>query len=315
MTRAADASGGRRAAPAAAPRVSVIIPVKDDPGIHAVVASLGGDGAGAREILVADDGAPGDLSEVAGARRVAVHGANAGAARNAAARLARGDILLFTDADVLLPPGWVETALDAFEDPGVEAVQGNSRAASRGSLARRVDREWERFVGSHSATGSADLCDTRCFGIRRATFERFSFDPEDRFCEDSVLGRRMFEAGVLIRLLPDWYVEHRLRSSASAELARFRRYAAASERHLRRTGRDLFRSPGAPAPRGPGASLLRAFRGRRPLDAAAARALWWTALGLCRLPVLFDVARRLAVLSARIAPGQALKREGARPGP
>ena len=292
-----------------APRVSIIVPVKDDPRIHSVVASLVGDRAASLEVLVADDGPPGGLSDVAGARLVPVHGRNPGAARNAATRLARGSIFLFTDADVLLPPRWVETALEAFEDPLVEAVQGNSRSAGEGSLARNVDREWKRFVRSHAATQRADLCDTRCFGIRRKTFERFCFDPADPFCEDAVLGRRMFEAGVPIRFLPHWFVEHQLRLSAAEELTRFRRYAAASECHLRRTGRDLFRAPDAPPPRGAGASLLRIVRRHRVLEPATGRAIWWTALALARLsrlPGFFYTARRLAVLSARISPEQAL---------
>jgi glycosyltransferase involved in cell wall biosynthesis len=308
-------------APAGAPRVSIIVPVKDDPRIHSVVASLVGDRAASLEVLVADDGPPGGLSGVAGAQLVPVHGRNPGAARNAATRLARGSILLFTDADVLLPPRWVETALEAFEDPLVEAVQGNSRAAGEGSLARNVDREWKRFVLSHAATERADLCDTRCFGIRRKTFERFSFDPEDPFCEDAALGRRLFEAGVPIRFLPHWFVEHHLRRSASEELARFRRYAAASEHHFRRTGRDLFRAPDGPPPRGPGASLLRLVRRHRFLEPATGRALWWTALALARLsPVsgFFDAARRLAVLSARMSPEQVISARkataGIRPG-
>ncbi|MEO8431348.1 MAG: glycosyltransferase [Acidobacteriota bacterium] len=304
MTPPVDAMAASTPRPSAglAPRVSVIVPVKDDPGVHAVVASLRRAPEDAVEILVADDGDPGRLAPVSGARVVPVHGHNPGAARNAAVRVARAPILLFTDADVVVPPRWIEDALAAFADPRVEAVQGDSRAVGSGDLARAVDREWARFLESHAETERADLCDTRCFGIRRATFERFSFDPEDRFCEDAALGRRMYEAGVPIRFLPDWYVGHRLRGTVAEELFRFRRYAAAAERHLRRTGRDLFRAPGGPDPRGAGASLLGVARRHRLPDNATGTALWWGALALSRMPRRFDAARRLAVLSARIAP-------------
>jgi glycosyltransferase involved in cell wall biosynthesis len=291
-------------------KISIIVPVKDDPRVEGVVEALRRELPPDAEILVADDGIPGTLPLLPGARIVPVHGGNPGRARNEAARVARGDLLLFTDADVLLPVGWIRTAVTIFEDPSVVAAQGNTLTRGKSRLARRVDEEYERFVESHAATGYADLCDTRCFGVRRQVFERFGFDSGEPFCEDSSLGRRFFEASVPIRFVPAWFVEHHLRSSISGELARFRRYAEASERHLRRTGRDLFRPPGTVPPRGPGASFLRLSR-RFPVFApSASRLLWALALALGMLssvPLrsgrsLFSRARRAAVLSGRIGP-------------
>jgi GT2 family glycosyltransferase len=291
-------------------KVSIIIPVKDDPRVADVVASLRLDLPPDGEIVVADDGKPGALPPLPGAHIVPVHGGNPGRARNVAARAARGQVLLFTDADVFIPAGWVQTALAIFEDPAVAAAQGNTRTKGAGQLARRLDEEYDRFVESHAATGYADLCDTRCFGVRREVFERFGFDFEEPFCEDASLGRRLFEAGILIRFVPAWLVEHYARGSVSEELARFRRYAAASERHFRRTGRDLFRAPQGPAPKGPGASLLRLGRRLPALTPATSLALWALALTLGRLSAatlpggrqLFSGARRAAVLSGRLDP-------------
>ncbi len=289
--------------------ISVIIPVRDDPRVADVVASLLEEIPSDAEILVADDSLAGDLPALPGARIVPVHSGNAGNARNQAARLAEGEVLLFLDADVVVPSGWFARARSIFADRRVLAAQGYSEAAGHGALARRMQEEYDRFVASHDATGQRDLCDTRCFGIRREVFERVLFEIEEPRCEDAALGRRLFEAGIPIRFVRDWTVGHHYTHSAFRELSRLRRYAAASAAHLRRTGRDLFRAPGGAAPRGPGASLLRMCLRRPALAPPVAAVLWLAALALgagARAPSplgrrLFSLARRAAVLSARIA--------------
>jgi GT2 family glycosyltransferase len=57
-----------------------------------------------------------------------LRGLNVG--RNAAAVRARGEILLFTDDDCIIPPGWVESWIELFERwPGVDIAFGAVRAA------------------------------------------------------------------------------------------------------------------------------------------------------------------------------------------
>ena len=64
--------------------ISVIIPVRDDPRVRDVVASLLEELPPDAEILVADDGPAGDLPALPGARIVPVHSGNPGNARNQA---------------------------------------------------------------------------------------------------------------------------------------------------------------------------------------------------------------------------------------
>jgi glycosyltransferase involved in cell wall biosynthesis len=289
--------------------ISVIVPVRNDPRVRDVVASLVEELPSDAEILVADDGPAGSLPPLPGARIVPVHSGNPGNARNQAARHAKGDVLLFLDADVVVPAGWIATARAIFADPRVLAAQGYSESVGRGALPRRMQEEYDRFVASHDATEQRDLCDTRCFGIRREVFDRFPFDVEDRFCEDSALGRRLFEARIPIRFVREWRVGHLYTRSTFRELSRLRRYAAASVAHLRRTGRDLFRPPGGAAPRGPGAFFLRLCLRRPALAPPLSAVLWLAALTAgagARAPSplgrrLFSAASRAAVLSARIA--------------
>jgi hypothetical protein len=174
-----------------------------------------------------------------------------------------------------------------------------------------------RFVASHSATGYADLCDTRCFGIRRSVFERFHFDIEEPTCEDGILGRRLFEEKVPIRFVPEWTVGHYYTRSIPRELRRLRGYARESAKHFHRTGRDLFRSPADGPPRGPGAAILSVARRFPALGAPLSRLLWLSALviGLgANAPRslgsrFFSQARRAAVLSARIAAANGSNRQ------
>lgn len=290
---------------------SVIIPVKDDPRVRDVVSAVAPQLSGGDEILVADDGTPGTLPPMPPARVVAVHGRNQANARNQAVRQAAGHVLLFLDADVAVPAGWLATAKRIFADPGVVAANGFSRATGpEHFLARRMQEEYERFVASHAATGYADLCDTRCFGIRREVFEQFLFDIEELSSPDGVLGRRLFEASIPIRFVPEWTVGHHYTRSIPRELNRLRGYSAGAARHLERTGRDLFGLPGAGPPRGPGAAILRLTRRWPALGAPIGRLLWLTALVIgagaaAPGPLgarLFSRARRAAVLSARITP-------------
>jgi len=290
-------------------RVSIVIPVRNDVRVAELVRSLVAQLPPGAEILVADDGDEGKLPELPGARVLPVHSGNPGNARNQAARFASGEVLLFLDSDVVVPPDWIQKAQSLFADPALLAVQGYSVAVGDDPVAGRMQEEYDRFVASHESTGYRDLCDTRCFGIRRAVFERFRFEVEEPYCEDAVLGRRLFESQIPILFVRDWKVGHYYTRSVTHELSRLRRYASASVAHLQRTGRDLFRAPGAAAPRGPGASLLRQ-RDRWPLlGPPAAAALWIFAIvvgmgAAARDPWgrrLFSIARRAAVLSVRLA--------------
>ena len=78
------------------------------------------------EVIVVDDGSTDRTAEIArenGARVVAVHLRQIGAARNAGAKAAAGDLLVFVDADTLITPEVLRAAVAAV-DAG--AVGGGS---------------------------------------------------------------------------------------------------------------------------------------------------------------------------------------------
>jgi glycosyltransferase involved in cell wall biosynthesis len=108
------------------PTISVIIPARDAGAFigRVISAVLSQDTAGAAvEVLVADDGSRDDTpvrAEAAGATVIACTPAgaegNPAAARNCAAERARGDVLVFLDADCTPHPGWIRAMLARYEE-------------------------------------------------------------------------------------------------------------------------------------------------------------------------------------------------------
>ncbi|MDJ1008232.1 MAG: glycosyltransferase [Paracoccaceae bacterium] len=108
-------------APAAKPRVSVVIPCKSGTeALGALLADINASpGREAAEVIVVDafaDDAVRDVAEERGARVVRRGtGHLPGAARNLGAAAAEADILAFVDADCRVDPGWLAAAREAIE--------------------------------------------------------------------------------------------------------------------------------------------------------------------------------------------------------
>jgi glycosyltransferase involved in cell wall biosynthesis len=82
------------------------------------------------EVIVVNDCSTDDSAEISGKMGAAVistsHRSGPGAARNLAAETARGDVLLFVDADVVVKPGTIAKVAARFEkDSGMSALFGS----------------------------------------------------------------------------------------------------------------------------------------------------------------------------------------------
>lgn len=180
--------------------LSVIVPVLDEAAeieetLRVARAALGSD----VEWIVADGGSrDGTAERAAPYARVVRGAAGRGPQMSAAARAARGDILLFLHADTHLSVGARDALERALTDPAV--VGGAFRFALRGPLARRAAGRlltaWIRARGRvfRSATGDqAIFC-------RRAAFEAVGGYPPWPLFEDLELFRRLKKVGRVVLL-------------------------------------------------------------------------------------------------------------------
>ena len=135
-----------------------------------------------------------------------------GRARNRGAELARGDVLMFTDADVVLHPDAIGKAARALQaDPEVGAVFGSydDRPTHPSFLSRyrNLYHHWNHQVGSEEASTFW----TGCGAVRRDAFLElggFSAEFDRPSIEDIELGYRLRAAGHRIRMLKDMQGTH-----------------------------------------------------------------------------------------------------------
>jgi glycosyltransferase involved in cell wall biosynthesis len=205
--------------------VSVVIAARDAAGtLPRQLDALAAQQTGCRwEVLVADNGSQDGTPEVARAHagtlpdlRVLDASAQIGAgpARNAAASVARGEVLLFCDADDVVDTGWLEQMRDALAEHAVTAGRLewavlNDDTAQRSRALPQVDglQHSEPLPWLPHASSSN-------LGIRTSLFRRLGgFDPAVRFLQDTDLCWRAQLAGADLAYVPDAVVHMRLRAS------------------------------------------------------------------------------------------------------
>jgi len=166
----------------------------------------------AHEIIVVDDGSRDDTARVAATfpvRCVRQDNAGPASARNHGAACAAGDIFVFTDADCIPEPDWLEQLLKGFEED-VAAVGGTYGIANPGSrLARMIYRE----IADRHARLPADVDFLGSFNVayRREIFESLhGFDERFREAsgEDNDLAYRIQDLGGRMRFMPKARVAH-----------------------------------------------------------------------------------------------------------
>jgi len=185
------------------PSVSVVIPVRNSAEfLRTCLDRLARSTTPPLEILVVDDASTDDsaqVAETAGARVLHTEKQSGpAAARNLAAGEARGDVLLFIDADVLAQPDTIEHVHDAFEsDPELDALIGSyDDSPSSEDFLSQYKNLMHHFV-HQQASGEACTFWSGCGAIRRETFlEHGGFDESygRPAVEDIELGYRLFQA-------------------------------------------------------------------------------------------------------------------------
>ncbi|MEA3339293.1 MAG: glycosyltransferase [Chloroflexota bacterium] len=167
------------------------------------------------EIVVVDDGSTDGSADIARQHQVRlIQQPNAGpaAARNRGARAARGELLLFTDADCAPAPDWLERMMAPFRDPKVAGCKGVYRTRQTELVARFVQLEYEGKYARMAHQERIDFVDTYSAAYRRDIFlTNGGFD--ERFptasVEDQEFSFRLARQGYRLVCVPQAVVYHR----------------------------------------------------------------------------------------------------------
>lgn len=129
--------------------------------------------------------------------------------RNIGARQARGDILLFTDADCIADPAWMDTLVARFDDPNVQLVGGGVQFPGRQywTLCDNIAILYEWL--SAGRRGKRAYLASLNLGIRRSSWEQLGgFDESFVKAEDTELSLRARVAGYELYFEPQAVVVH-----------------------------------------------------------------------------------------------------------
>ncbi len=167
-----------------------------------------------REVVVVDDASPDATAELASRPDVRVHrhthNLGAGAARNTGVRLTQGDIVVFVDADVLVP-------LDTFRHlerhfAGVDPPAAVTSTFSVDCPAKTWYARHKNLYSVHMLSSLSDrlgTLNTSLTAIPRDVLARCGgFDEQAAAAEDNALGAAMAVAGDRIVLDQALAVEH-----------------------------------------------------------------------------------------------------------
>ena len=164
------------------------------------------------EIIVVDDGSTDGTGEtVPQSEVVLIRQTHRGpaAARNGGIRVARGELLLFTDADCVPTPNWIEAMAGPFKDSQVAGCKGVYRTHQRNLLARFVQVEYEEKYRAMEGTSSIDFVDTYSAAYRKEVLvDEGCFSEEILAAEDAELSFRLTERGYRLIFNPQGVVYH-----------------------------------------------------------------------------------------------------------
>jgi mycofactocin system glycosyltransferase len=276
------------------PLVSVIVPVRDQPGdlgecLHSLAnIDYAEDNL---EIIVVDDGSRKDVSEIIISEgiRFIRHDKSMGPAtcRNIGAEYASGDILAFLDADCLAGESWLAELVPFFRVDGVGAVGGYVDGYYRKSFLDRYEAKFsslnmgDRLLIEGSSASTFYVPTANLLVAREAFQAAGGFREGMRLGEDVDFCWRLRALGYTLLYVPAGSVAHKHRNRLRRMLPRRFEYAT-SEAVLYRAHRDKRKS--LPVSVGGGLSFL----------ALALAILLMSPYPLCLIPILlgYDLWRR-----------------------
>lgn len=173
------------------------------------------------ECIVVDDHSNDDTLKIVepfNARIIKLDGHKGAAyARNRGAEAARGDIILFIDADVMIYPDCLDRVVGLFEEnPGISALFGNYDDQPDGSnFLSQYKNLFHHYIHQTSREDASTFW-TACGAIKKDVFfEVGEFNEKTRMMEDIELGYKLKAKNYKIHLDKQLFVKHLKRYSFS----------------------------------------------------------------------------------------------------
>jgi cellulose synthase/poly-beta-1,6-N-acetylglucosamine synthase-like glycosyltransferase len=192
------------------PHVTVVVPVKDrrERMLRCLDGVLAQDHP-SFEVLVLDNGSTDGTPEACLRRgaatpidvRVERVDGRIGRVRNAGTRLARGEVLAFTDSDCIPTPGWLTAAARPFDDPTVGIVTGPTLPEDPMPLGA-----WAATQHITEQTWRFETCNA--LFRRQALLTSDGFDETVTMWEDTAAGWAVMRHGWRAVFAPDAIVHH-----------------------------------------------------------------------------------------------------------
>jgi glycosyltransferase involved in cell wall biosynthesis len=157
------------------------------------------------EVIVADAHSTDQTRELAaeGGARV-VDGGMPAVGRNAGARAATGNVIVFLDSDVRIPKNFLQNAITEFNERGLAAATAEARPASDLAIDRLIHRFANLFVRLNQET--EPHAPGYCILARRSVVEAIGgFNEQIKVAEDHDFVRRAAKHGPFRMLNTAWF--------------------------------------------------------------------------------------------------------------
>ncbi len=200
------------------PEVSVIVPARnaaDTLGSCLMALASQSVDRARYEVIVVDDGSSDETPQIAEAsadRLVRQTPQGPAAARNAGAAIAKGGLLIFTDADCVPAPDFLEHLSEVFRNRTIVAAKGVYRTRNLRLVPRFTQQEYQHKYDRMARRARIDFIDTYAAAYRREVFlENGGFDTNytTASVEDQELSFRLARKGYEMVFVPSAVVYHR----------------------------------------------------------------------------------------------------------